>query len=240
MTTLVEDLQQLPLGSHAVSFHTSDVEETRNAISFLAGTPPGQAAKVWTRDAKTAEYYRQWATDHAPDHVGCIAILPTEQVVATDGVLRPIPEVMEFLSEHPDGVTAMGDTLSHYWSPETIPAHLEYEAWIDHQPRESSRFLCPYDLRKVPPEKAPDALRELGAHHSHVKLSNDREPAVRLVQLFLFTHATDVPTEQRETLDWARSQGYLHVQDAAGRLLLTLEGAQLVREWYDRQAKTAS
>jgi hypothetical protein len=234
MATLLRNLQELPLGSHAVSFHTSDEEEARNAFSFLAGAPPGQTEKLWTRDQKSAEYYRQWATEHAPEHVGCIAILPKEQVEERDGVLRPIPEVMEFVQQHTEGISAMADTLSHYWSPETVPAHLEYEAWFDQQPRESSRFLCPYDLRRVPPERAIDAMRELGAHHSHATLSTDSDPAVRLIQLFLFPHVASVPPELRDTLDWARTSGFVHTQDSAGTLFLTLEGAQLVRAWHER------
>jgi hypothetical protein len=232
MPEVVDLAAELPIGSHTLSLHASSREAKEHAVSFLSGTPPGQSASYWIGDGDQLPEYQSELETQDPAHVGCVAILPHEQVVAQkDGRLRPAAEVQAFLHDHPEGVTAGGDTLSLYWTDRTIPAHLEYEAWISGQPMERSRLICPYDLRRVPPDQAPHVLRELGEHHSHVVLSGSGQPAVRLLQLFVFPDASRLHESLHDTLDWALKAGLVRL-DAAGReLSLTDAGEELVAEW---------
>jgi hypothetical protein len=234
MPTVIDNLAQLPQGSHCVSFHTTRKEAAQHAVSFLAGAPPGQAASYWVPDSDTAAYYGMWLAREAPDHVGCVAILSREQVEMVDGKLRPIEEIREFVGNHPEGVTGASETITHYWAPENVPAHLEYEAWFQDQPREESRFLCPYDLKKVPPAMAPDVLRELGRHHTHVALSTSLEPGARLLQLFVFPTVDQLPESLDGTLGWAIRKGLVDLHSPSRELSLAQEGSQVVREWSQR------
>ena len=231
MPEVLDDLVHLPLGSHCVSFHASREEAADQAVSFLAGRPDGQAAAFWVADSSLLAYYDEKIAERAPEQVGCVHVLPHEQVGPVAGKLRPVEEVQEFLADHPEGVTGGADTLSLYWSPETIPDHLEYEAWFQQQPRDGSRFLCPYDLRRVPPESAPEVMRELGKNHSHAALSTSEEPAVRLLQLFVFGTAESLPSQLGETLTWARDTGLVEVGQPTDDLALTESGEEVVREW---------
>jgi hypothetical protein len=234
MPALVSEARELPLGSHSLSLHASRREAAQRAASFVAGAPPGQAATYWVRDAREAEYYSQWLADVAPDHVGCVAILGGPQVEPSDGKLRPAEPVRAFVSEHPEGVTGAAETITHYWKPETVPDHLEYEAWFDRQPRAGSRFLCPYDLRQVPADDAPEVMRELGSHHSHVVVSGAQEPGARLLQLFVFATADEVPEPLKADLDRALREGWVEVDRASHELTLTRAGEQVVHDWSAR------
>ena len=189
MPRVVADLIHLPMGSHCIAFYASQDEGAETAAEFLAGTPEGQAAAFWVADTALQSYYRDRVEEISPRHVGCVLVLDGEQVESDEGKLRPVDEVRTFVASHPDGVTGGADTISRYWTPGTFPEHVEYEAWFDAQPRDGSRFLCPYDLRRVPASEAPGLLRELGRHHSHASLSSSPEPAVRLLQLFVFPRA---------------------------------------------------
>jgi hypothetical protein len=231
---LFADPKELPPGSHCASFHTTREEGTRQAISFLAGIPEGQATSHWVPDPEAAAYYNLWLAREAPEHVGCVAILPHEQVEPVDGKLRPVPEVRRFLDHHPEGVTAGGETITRYWKPENIPDHLEYEAWFQEQPLGRSRFLCPYDLRAVPSDLAPQVLRGLGAHHSHVVLSTSREPGARLLQLFLFPTIEEIPESVEGTLGWALKKDLVEIQRPIRELSITASGERVVRDWGDR------
>ncbi len=234
MATVLDDLKDLPLGAHAVSFHSSRQEAARNAVSFLAGAPEGQAATYWVPDSERADYYRLWLAREAPSQVGCVAILPHEQVTEVDGKLRPVQEVLEFVGRHPEGVTACGETISHYWKPQNIPEHMEYEAWFDRLPRDASRFLCPYDLRTVPPDQAPLVMRELTAHHSHVVLSSSSEPGARLLQLFIFPTVEEIPEPVEGTLGWALKRDLVEILRPVRELSLTTGGERVVADWGQR------
>jgi hypothetical protein len=231
MATLVADLRQLPTGAHCISFHTTREEAARHAVSFIAGTPPGQAVSYWVPDSESAAYYKLWLAREAPDHVGCVAILPREQVEKVDGKLRPVQEVRQFVQGNPEGVTGGADTISRYWTPENVPDHLEYEAWFESQPRQGSRFLCPYDLRAVPPDVAPQVLRELGSHHSHVALSNSPEPGVRLLQLFVFPNLDEMPGAMDANLGWAVRMNLVDIHGPLRELFLTTSGEQVIKDW---------
>lgn len=235
MAALLDDLQHLPAGSHCVSFHASEEEAARHAVSFLSGAEPSTGVRYWVPDERLRSYYDHWLAAEAPRQVGCVAVLTHEQVApGADGELRPVPEVLEFVRAHPEGVTAAGDTLSRYWSAENLPEHLEYEEWFDQQPRAHSRFLCPYDLRRIPPGSAPEALAKLTDAHSHVVLSASREPGVRLLQLFLFHPVERLPEALDENLGWAVRRGLIELDGRREALSLTPAGERIVEEWSAR------
>ncbi len=231
MPEIVEMLSQLPAGSHCIGLHASPEEAADHAVDFLSGTPPGQAASYWVPDPALAAEYNSRLEADAPDQVGCVRALPHEQVAPRDGRLRPTQEIVDFITSHPSGVTGGADTVSRYWTRESVPDHLEYEAWFDDQPRKESRFLCPYDLRSVPAELAPRVLRELGTHHSHAALSSSTDPAVRLLQLVLFPTVQELPPPLHETLGWVLAQGYATLPGGGNELALTAAGEAVVRSW---------
>lgn len=229
---LIWDLRQLPRGSHCLSLHASEGEAARHAVTFLSGEPDEERARYFVHDERLRPLYDGWFRAEAPTHSGCVSVLDREQVEADgSGRLRPIEEVRRFLESHPGGVSAGGDTLSHHWRPENLPEHLEYEAWFNQQPREHSRFVCPYDLRRVPADSAPHVLRELGSLHSHVALSRSEEPAARLLQLFVFGTRETLPEELDADLGWALRKNLVRFQLESGELELTPVGDMLVREW---------
>lgn len=230
--TVVEDLRRLPQGSHCLSFHASEEEAAQHAVAFLAGTEDGTDARYWVADERLRAYYDHWLSVESPARVGCVAVLATEQVEPDPaGRLRPVPEVREFVQGHPDGVTAGGDTLSRYWSTQNVPAHLEYEGWFQRQPIDRSRFLCPYDLRRVPPDVLPGVLRGLGRVHTHVALSRSPEPSVRLLQLFAFPRTEAIPEVLDADLGWAVRRGLVRSAGPGVELELTAAGDSLVKEW---------
>ncbi len=231
MPELVQDPAALPLGVHCVSLHAGEEEAADHAVAFLAGAPPEQAASYWVADPRLAAYYSERLAVEAPNRVGCVQVLDREQVEPSDGRLRPVGEIRAFVSGHPEGVTGGADTISRHWNARTVPEHLEYEAWFDEQPRDDSRFLCPYDLRSLPTDRAPEILRALGAHHSHAILSQSSEPAVRLLQLFVFGSPGAVPAALRGTLEWAQRERLVAVVGRDEELRLTEEGERLVRTW---------
>jgi hypothetical protein len=236
MPELVEDLSELPQGSHCLSLHLGRREAAEHAASFLAGTVDGQTASYWVGDSEAAESTRAAVLEQCPEHIGCVAILPHEQVEPDAGRLRPAHEIKEFLREHPGGVTAAGETLTMYWAPESMPAHLEYETWFQEQPRDSCRFMCPYDLRMIPAHLAPEVLRDLGAHHSHIALSSTRDPVAQTLELFVFPSAADLPSPLRMTLERSLNAGWVSLNEASGRLSLTSAGEEVVQQWSDRLA----
>lgn len=231
MVEVLEDLSELPIGSHALSFHASDEEAAEHAVEFLEGTPEGQAAAYWVPDRELAREYDRRLIAEAPRLAGCVFALPHSQAVPIDGHRRPAPEIMAEISRHPEGITAAGQTITEFWTPDEVPEYLEYEAWFDRQPRERSRFLCPYDLRRLPPRDAPRILRELGAHHSQVVLSHVEHPAIQLLQLFVFTTESEVPPSLRGVLRWAIAERIIEVSSPSGDFHLTAKGDEIVQHW---------
>ena len=86
----------------------------------------------------------------------------------------------------------------------------------------------------MPPKQAPEILRELGKHHSHVVLSASEEAGVRLLQLFVFGMHEAVPPELTETAEWARSEGLITIDEVTRRISLTDNGESLIAEWAHR------
>lgn len=231
MVEAVEDASRLPLGSHALSLFASQQEAAAQAASFLAGAPPGQAASYWIPDQQLLPMYREAVEERDPDRVGAIQVLDGPQVRPVGPELRPVEEVLDLVRAHPEGVTAAGETITWYWTPEQVPSYLEYEEWFHQQARGASRFLCPYNLRNIPPEDAPAILRALGAHHSHVVLSSSTAETARVLQLFVFGTATDIPAPLRTDLAWAKERGLVSVDPATGLLELTEAGEDLLVDW---------
>ncbi len=231
---VVESARDVPSGAHALSLYATRREAAEHAADFLRGTPKGQAARLWVPDEVSAAFYSEAAGNRAPEHVGCVAILSTEQIAEQAGRLRPVEEIRSFLASHPEGVSAGADTISFYWTPATVPAHLEYEAWFEDQPRSRSRFICPYDLRSLDPADASHVVRALAAHHSHVVLSEASEPGVRLLQLFVFPSARDLPDALDSALGWAVKRGYVELRSTTRELELTPAGDEVVRAWAER------
>jgi hypothetical protein len=238
MPELLLDAKAIPMGGHCLSLHVDDLEAARNAADFLAGTPDDQAGAYWVADAAMEESHRMMAAEISPEHVGCIVVLPHAQAELQGGHLRPTSELREFLAAHPDGVSAAGETLTRYWNTATIPDHLEYEAWFQGQERGPSRFLCPYNVREIPPDFAAAILRELGARHSHIVLSASPEPGVRLLELFVFGTVGEVPEILEPTLGWAVKRGLVWIDDATRTLVLSPDGDEIVREWASRTVVT--
>lgn len=238
MLEVVEDVSELPQGAHCLSLHASREEGARNAVQFLAGALLGQAASYWVPDEETQRAYQDAARIGAPLHVGCIALLPHSQVTEIEGHLRPAEEIREFLRDHPSGVTAAGETLTRYWTRESVPAYLEYENWFETQGRDDSRFMCPYDLREVPSDLAPVVLRSLGSHHSHVVLSRSDAVGVRLLELFVFGRVDDLPDALDGTFGWALKRNLIDFDGRSRLVTLTPAGDEIIREWSEQAILT--
>ncbi|MGI0131600.1 MAG: hypothetical protein ACREDK_00655 [Thermoplasmata archaeon] len=236
MPEVISDLEELPLGAHCLSLHADRTEAADHAVRFLAGTPEGKAPSFWVTDPGLANYYSERLVEAAPACIGCVHVLEGEQVSPMEGKLRPAPAIREFLGAHPGGVSAGADTISQYWTSETVPEHLEYEAWFQEQPREESRFICPYDLRRIPQGDWPRTLRELGSHHTHVSLSRSSDPGARLLELFVFGTRAEIPKELAATLLWARVNSLVVLEGESETLQLTSAGEAIVQEW----SRTAS
>ena len=112
-----------------------------------------------------------------------------------------------------------------------MPDYLEHERWFPEQARGASRFLCPYNLRDIPAEDAPEILRALGARHSHVVLSSSSATTARVLQRFVFATARAIPATLRPELDWALGEGYVTVDGGTDRLSRTPKGAERVVDW---------
>ena len=231
---VIQTLESLPIGSHALSLHADREEARRRAAEFLRGTPSGQAASYWLPAADLIPEYDELIQRVAPEQIGCIRALTGEQVEPRGGRLRPTEDVLRFLEEHPGGVSASGETISQYWNASNLEAHLEYERWFDDQPRDGSRFLCPYDLKTIPSAHPEMVLRELGSLHSHVTLSRSQEPGVRLLQLFIFRNVRDLPDSQEPSLGWALRTELVDLAGDPYELELTSRGDDVVREWSHR------
>jgi hypothetical protein len=234
MAQMLADLASLPVGSHCVSFYAGPEEAANQAVRFLAGSPWGMTTSFWVDDPKVAADYNARLSEASPEHVGCVIALGHEQVERVDGKLRPAREIFDFFQEHPEGVSAGGDTLSLYWTPANLLDHLEYEEWFQTQPRDGSRFLCPYDLRRIPLDRVAETLGQLRRLHSHIVLSQSPEPAVRLLQLLVFGTAADLPPRFEPELRSAQSAGLIRSTTSGGPLELTAAGREFVRAWIER------
>jgi hypothetical protein len=206
----------------------------QTAVSFLAGAPEHQAARYWVPSEELANEYNARVGQLVPGRGGLVRYLSTEQVEEREGRLRPVSDVTDFVEANPRGVTAAGETLSAYLNRDNIDAHLEYEAWFDALPRDDSRFLCPYDLRRLPVDQATEVLRSLGSHHNYVVLSRSTDPPIRLLQLFVFEKILEIPEPLEGTLGWAIRSDAVDIAGSPKALKLTRHGDEMLEEWGDR------
>lgn len=224
---LISDLSKLPTGSHCLELFASEEEAADRAAAFLAGAEDPEATSYWVADDRLVALNRKHVARRDPRHEGNVHRLRGPQVVRREGVLRPTGEIIRFVKDHPEGVTGGAAAITGYWTREEIPAYLEYEEWFHRQARGRSRFLCPYDLRKVPVDLAAEVLPELARHHSHLVVSSVRQPAALLVQLLVFPSAESVPEEHRKVLDWAVREGLLGLEGHEKRPVLARKGEDL-------------
>lgn len=231
MPGILESPALLGIGTHALCLHATLEEAEEHAVEFLEGTPEDQAALYWVPDSDLAEEYDRRILAESPRLAGSVFVLPHPPAESDPGPRRPTAEMRAAVAEHPEGLTAADATTSRFWTPPTIPEYLESEAWFDGQPRARSRFLCPYDLRQIPPALAPRVLRDLGDHHSHVILSHDDHPAVQLMQLFVFGTVDTVPDPLQGVLRWALAEKLLELVGPAGEIAPTLLGDFLIHRW---------
>ncbi|MDE1836846.1 MAG: hypothetical protein KGJ23_09545 [Euryarchaeota archaeon] len=227
---LISDLSKLPLGSHCLSLYASQDEAADRAAAFLAGAEDPRSARYFVAGDRLLAFTRRKVRERSRARSSCVNDLRGPQAVRQrDGRFRPAPEVIQFVSEHPEGVSAGGQTITRYWRRETVPDHLEYEEWFDRQPRSTSRFLCPYDLREVPVDLAATTLLELAHHHSHLVLSNAAEPASLLLQLLALPAGTPLPPFHQRVRAWCLEEGLVEEEGRTNPLVLTVEGATFAR-----------
>ncbi|HTP54251.1 MAG TPA: hypothetical protein VML94_04705 [Thermoplasmata archaeon] len=225
----MQDLSQLPTGAHCLDLFSSEDEAAEHATAFLAGALDPDASSYWVAGNSLLAYCQEKASERDPSLSDRFHVLDGPQVLPTHGKLRPAPEVVRFLKAHPDGVTAAAATITEYWTREQIPGYIEYERWFDEQERSSSRFLCPYDLRKVPTDLAASVLPQLIASHSHVALSKYPNPASQMLQLLIFPQRDLVPSEFRPLLDWGLTERNLLWKATDDGLELTAQGEHFAR-----------
>ena len=231
MSIPLDSCGEVPVGGHCVSFHATQEEAADQAASFVAGAAPSQAASYWVPQPGLLPLYRDRMASMDARRVRSIRVLAGPQVHRVGQRLRPVEEVAAFVERHPEGVTGGAETISWYWTADDIKDHLEYEQWFQLQPRAHSRFLCPYDLRRIPADDALPILRELVGHHSHLVLSRGRDESIRLLQLLLFSDAREIPPWLASDLAWGLRSGYVTVGEHTGHLSMTTEGHQLLDAW---------
>ena len=214
----------LPRGSHAVAFYAGEEERAEVASRFISGAPVGQAVGFWVLDFRTDGQDNDRLGSRLRITWGASRRSARRRSSPARVAFGPWPRFADSCRTTRRASRA-GRTPSRTTSrTRTPPSHLKYESWFQSLPREASRFLCPYALRRIPPESAPEIMRELGKDHSHVVLSSSPGPAVRLLQLFLFTSSAESPERAHAELRWARNRGSVYLARRRDTLELTPAG----------------
>ncbi len=227
--TVLEDPEQLPPGSHCLSLYASDEEAALRAAAFLAGAEDPSRATYYVSGERLLAYTRRHVRARSPRLAQRVRDLGGPQTVREGPYFRPAAEVVRFVREHPEGVSTGGQTITQYWSRETIAGHLEYEQWFQQQPREGSRFLCPYDLREVPVDLAPRVLANLALHHSHIIFSTAPEPASQVLQLATSPRLEEMSPTLERSARWCLQEGFATVEAGSGTLTLAERGESFAR-----------
>lgn len=236
---LLSDLRALPPGSHCLEFYASEDEAAEHAAAFLAGAEDPNATSYWVADDRLLAFNRDLVARRTPGREENVRRLRGPQVVRREGLLRPTAEILRFVQQHPEGVSGAAATITRYWTREEIPAYLEYEAWFHEQARDRSRFLCPYDLRRVPVDMAAEVLPRLAEQHSHLVVSSARHPMALLVQLLVFPNRDRVPEAQREVLAWALRDGLLRLEGDPPRPVLVKKGEEFAEAFHNFEERLA-
>lgn len=200
MMRLVPTAEELPPGSHSLGFYASRPEAARNMASFLKGArTQRQPAIVLTSNDQMLELYRREVAATAPEMLDSFTRIPGRHAVPTPAGLRPVPAALDFASAHPEGASLCGDTIPSFLDRRSLLEVLAYEDWFDGLRPFYHRGLCPYDLGRIPVDRASEALGRLAKAHTHGVLSRDPNPGVRFLQLLILPHVENPP---RAHLGW--------------------------------------
>jgi hypothetical protein len=230
MMRLVPSPEELPKGSHSLSFYASRPEAARNMASFLKGAHvQGQEAVVFTADDEMLELYREQVVKRVPEMVGAIRKIIGTHTRSTPDGLRPLPEAAEFASAHPEGASMCGDTIPSFLNRRNLSNILVYEDWYESLRPFYHRGLCPYDLAHLPVDRVPEAFSRLAKAHSHAVLSSDPNPGVRFLQLLILPHVENPPKEHLGWLAQAADYGLVQENDHNESFGLTPRGEHFAR-----------
>jgi hypothetical protein len=230
MMQLVPTQEELPPGSHSLSFYASRPEAARNMASFLKGAQSrGQKARIITADDGMLDLYRREVAKQVPEMADSFLRISGPHVMSTPEGLRVVPEAMEFAAAHPEGATMCGDTIPSILDRRNLPNILVYEDWFDSLRPFYHRGLCPYDLAHLPVDQAPNALEHLAKAHTHAVLSSDPNPGVRFLQLLILPHVENPPKENLGWLAQAVDYGLLNQDRNEESVELTPRGENFAR-----------
>jgi hypothetical protein len=239
LTEWVERTEQVPPGAHAMALYGSSDEGERAVLGFVAGAERFAQPALWLTGMSDAERLRRCRAEldqRAPHGERTIVPLRGPQIRETPQGLRPLDDALAYAAAHPAGATLVGDTIPTYLTGDTLGGYLEYERWFDRLRPFPHRALCPYDLSRLPLLRAPAAIVGLALRHSHLVLSDDPRPAVRLLQLLVIPHLPNAPPVQRVAVDRAIDHRLLRRTGGEDVVGLTLRGEQLVRALRHRTA----
>jgi hypothetical protein len=230
MMRLVPTQEDLPPGSHSLSFYGSRPEAARNMASFLKGAQTrGQKARIITADDEMLNLYQREVSKQVPEMADSFLRISGPHVVSTPEGLRVVPEAMEFAAAHPEGATMCGDTIPSILDRRNLPNILVYEDWFDSLRPFYHRGLCPYDLAHLPVDQAPNALAHLAKAHTHAVLSSDPNPGVRFLQLLILPHVENPPEENLGWLAHAVDYGLMNQDRNEVSVELTPRGENFAR-----------
>ena len=230
MLQLVSTQEDLPPGSHSLSFYASRPEAARNMASFLKGARnQGQRAIVLTSDDQMLELYQGEVSKQVPEMMDAFQKIPGPHALPTSDGLRPVHEAMDFASAHPEGASMSGDTIPSFLDRRSLANILAYEDWFDSLRPFYHRGLCPYDLAHIPVDRAPEALARLANAHTHAVLSSDSNPGVRFLQLLILPHVENPPKEHLGWLSQAVEYGLIDRNRGEDSIDLTPRGENFAR-----------
>lgn len=225
MMQLVKTPEELPTGSHSIALYGSAPEAARHMAGFLKGAHDRrQEAMVLTSSARLMGLYRREVSRRVPAMLASLRRIPGPHATPTPEGLRPLPEVMQFAAAHPEGATMCGDTIPGFLDRRTLPDILTYESWFDGLRPFQHRGLCPYDLSRLPVERASEALGRLAQAHTHGVLSSDPNPGVRFLQLLVLPHVENPPSEHLGWLARAVDYGLMSERPRRDAVELTPRG----------------
>jgi hypothetical protein len=230
MMRLVETPEQLPVGSHSLSLYASPGEAARNMASFLKGARAlGQPALVLSADDQMISLYREEAAKVVPELADSFRKLPGPHARETGDGLRPVPDALDFAQAHPGGGSMSGDTIPSFLDRRSLASILAYEDWFDSLRPFYHRGLCPYDLGRIPVERAPETFGRLAQAHTHAVLSSDLHPGARFLQLLVLPYVENPPSEHLGWLARAVDYGLIEEDRREGSVALTPRGENFAR-----------
>lgn len=231
MPELLPSPQELPAGAHGIALYASPAEAARQMARFLRGArdlaqPERYSPRTTTSSASTRT---PWARSRRRCGRSSTASPVRTPIRPRTGSARrrqpcslrpPIPRARACVGTR-SPATSTGPISDRY---------LRYEAWFDSLRPFRHRAMCPYDLTRLPLDRATEAFARLASAHTHAVLSDDPNPGVRLLQLLLVPHLDRAPVAQdvylRRAIDARLIAPRPGTRDVVG---LTLRGQQLVR-----------